>query len=97
MANGLALIIIFVFGGLRWAIIIRALLSWLPMGGIQIDPYNPIIRTLFAITDPILEPLRRFGTVGMMDLSPLIAIFGLWLIESVLLGALGVSSRGILF
>ena len=97
MISTLALVIAFVFGALRWAIIIRALLSWLPMGGIQIDPYNPIIRALNSVTDPILEPLRRFGRVGMMDISPLIAIFGLWLIESVLLTALGAAPRGVLF
>ncbi|MCB0154602.1 MAG: YggT family protein, partial [Anaerolineae bacterium] len=64
MISALALTISVVFTALQWAIIIRALLSWLPMAGIQIDPYNPIIRALFAVTDPILEPLRRFGTIG---------------------------------
>lgn len=97
MVSVLVTTIIFVFTILRWAIIIRALLSWLPMAGVQIDPYNPAIRLLHSITDPILEPLRRFGTVGMMDISPLLAIFGLWIIESVLLTVLGIPPRGILF
>jgi YggT family protein len=97
MISVLATIITLVFTLLRWAIIIRALLSWLPMAGVQIDPYNPAIQALHSITDPILEPLRRFGTVGMMDLSPLIAIFGLWMIESVLLVTLGVTPHGIFF
>jgi YggT family protein len=45
------------------------------MVGIRIDPYNPVIKLLYDFTDPILNPLRRFATVGMMDLSPIIAFF----------------------
>ncbi|MFQ5576243.1 MAG: YggT family protein [Anaerolineae bacterium] len=63
-----------VLGVLQWAIIIRVLLSWLPMAGIRIDPYNPIIKILLDITDPILNPLRRFTTIGMIDLSPIVAL-----------------------
>jgi len=77
-----------VFGALWWAILIRVLLSWLPMAGVRIDPYNPIIRFLYTITDPILEPLRRFTTVGMMDLSPIVALLGLRLIQELLVSLL---------
>lgn len=73
---------------LSWAIIIRVLLSWLPMAGINIDPYNPIIRFLYSITDPILEPLRRYTTVGMMDLSPIVAIILINVVRSILLNLL---------
>ena len=78
-----------VFGALWWAILIRVLLSWLPMAGIRIDPYNPIIRFLYSITDPILEPLRRFTTIGMIDLSPIVALIGLQLIREFLVSLLG--------
>jgi YggT family protein len=54
--------------------LIRVLLSWLPMAGIHIDPYNPIVKILYDITDPILEPLRRFTTIGMIDWSPIVAL-----------------------
>jgi len=97
MASILAGIITLVFWVLRWAIIIRILISWLPMAGIRIDPYNPIIRGLFSVTDPILEPLRRYTTVGMIDLSPIVAIFGLIILENILLSLLGVPVRGFLF
>ena len=97
MAEILATIITLVFQILWWAILIRVLLSWLPMAGVRIDPYNPAIRALYSITDPILEPLRRFTTVGMIDLSPLVALIGLRVIESMLLALLGFSSGGLLF
>ena len=71
---------------LSWAIIIRVLLSWLPMAGIRIDPYKPVIRALFSITDPILDPIRKFTTVGMVDLSPIIAIIGIQIIIGLLRG-----------
>ena len=89
MNDVLAVIINVVFSVLWWAILIRVLLSWLPMAGVRIDPYNPIIRFLHAITDPILDPLRRFTTVGMMDLSPIVALIGLEFLRQILLSLLG--------
>lgn len=63
------------------AILARVLVSWLPMAGVQIDPYHPLIRFLYQITDPILEPLRRFTTFGMMDFSPIVALILLQVIR----------------
>ncbi|RME98718.1 MAG: YggT family protein [Chloroflexi bacterium] len=77
MAEILALVINIVFQVMWWAILIRVLLSWLPMAGIRIDPFNPAIRFLYQLTDPILEPLRPYTTVGMVDLSPIVALLGL--------------------
>ena len=88
MGEFLAVAINVVFQLLWWAILIRVLLSWLPMAGIRIDPYNPIIRTLFSITDPILEPIRKYTTVGMIDLSPIVALFALDIIRRLLISLL---------
>ena len=88
MREILVLLINIIFQILWWAILIRVLLSWLPMTGIRIDPYNPVIRMLFSITDPILDPIRRYTTVGMIDLSPIVALFGLEIIRRILLSLL---------
>jgi YggT family protein len=88
MGEILALAINVIFTVLWWAILIRVLLSWLPMAGIRIDPYNPIIQILFQVTDPILEPLRRYTTIGMIDLSPIVALFGLEIIRGILISLL---------
>jgi YggT family protein len=85
MADVLALTVNVVFQLFWWAILIRVLLSWLPMAGVRIDPYNPVIRVLFQITDPILEPLRRYTTIGMIDLSPIVALIGLDFIRRILI------------
>ena len=84
----LALVINVVFQVLWWAILIRVLLSWLPMANIRIDPYNPAVRLLYSITDPILEPLRKYTTVGMIDLSPIVALLGLEFIRQILISLL---------
>lgn len=54
-----------------WLIIARALLSW-----VNPDPYNPIVRFLYNVTEPLLSYLRRRVPVvfGGLDLSPLIVI-----------------------
>ena len=55
---------------LTGAIFIRVLLSWFP-----IDPRNPLVTVLYDVTEPILEPLRRVvPRLGMIDISPMIAI-----------------------
>jgi YggT family protein len=55
---------------LTFAVIARALLSWFPF-----PAGNPITNFLHAITEPILAPLRRvIPRIGMLDITPLIAI-----------------------
>ena len=54
-----------------WLVIARALLSW-----VNPDPYNPIVRFLYNVTEPVMSFLRRRVPVvfGGLDLSPLIVI-----------------------
>lgn len=61
----------FLFGALSILILIRVLMSWIP----NLDPYNPIVRLIYQLTDPILEPARRLiPPIGGLDLSPLIVL-----------------------
>jgi YggT family protein len=58
------------------AIFIRIILSWVGM-----DPQNPVVVFLHEITEPILAPIRQFmPRMGMLDLSPMVAIILLSLI-----------------
>ena len=60
------------------AILVRALMSWFVR-----DPYNPIVRILDTITEPILQPLRQImPRMGMMDFTPLVAIILLQVLAS---------------
>jgi len=47
------------------------------------DPRNPVAIFLHDITEPILSPLRQFlPRLGMLDLSPLLAIILLNLVAN---------------
>lgn len=66
---------------LSWAILIRVLLSWIP----NLDRGNPLVRLLAQITDPVLEPARRIiPPIGGMDLSPIVVLLLLRLLQQVL-------------
>ena len=64
---------------LTWVIIARALLSWVVR-----DPNNPLVKMVGTITDPILKPFRKYLTIGMMDLTPMVAILVLIALQSVI-------------
>jgi len=66
-------------------IIVRTVLSWF-----NPNPYSPGMMFLIRITDPLLYRIRRFlplSGVGL-DLSPIIAIFGLMFIRYFLVSSL---------
>jgi YggT family protein len=72
------------FTALTFAVFARVLLSWFPM-----RPDNPIVVILTEITDPILRPLRRIvPSLGMLDITPIVALFLLQILEQVLRSAL---------
>ncbi|MEW6522522.1 MAG: YggT family protein [Bacillota bacterium] len=67
-----------------WAIIIRALMSWFRPRTYN-RTYYDVSRFLHRITEPILEPIRRYLPMGGgIDLSPLIAILLLQILWSFL-------------
>jgi YggT family protein len=79
-----ALLISWTFGILQLALIVRVISSW-----IRISPYSKWIRWSFVLTEPILRPLRSIiPTLGMIDITPLVAFFGLALLEGFLMSLL---------
>ncbi len=69
------------FAVVKLAIIARVIASW--VGG---SPYKPLWKWAFVITDPILVPLRRvLPTFGPIDISPLVAYFGLSIVQSLVM------------
>jgi YggT family protein len=68
------------------AVILRAVLSWF-----NPNPYNPGVRFLVRITDPILDRIRRLLPLGSgvgLDLSPIILIFALLFVKYYLVAGL---------
>jgi len=67
-----------------WILIVAALISW-----VSPDPYNPIVRFLRSVTEPVLRPIRkRLGIYGGIDFSPLIVILGIIFVRSFLVKTL---------
>jgi YggT family protein len=67
---------------LIWAVVARALISFLP-----IDQSSSLYQLLFRITEPIMEPIRRvMPSTGMLDMSPLVVIIGLIILAQMVLG-----------
>ena len=64
-----------------WIVIISALLSW-----VNPDPYNPIIRFLYAMTEPVYRIIRRILPLPRMaiDFSPVIVILIIIVLQSIL-------------
>ncbi|MXX81178.1 MAG: YggT family protein [Chloroflexi bacterium] len=66
----------------------RVLMSWIPMfTNRPLDPYNPLVKFLLDVTEPVLVPLRRYLVIGMIDLSPLAALILLQVIGSAVLNS----------
>jgi len=63
-----------------WVIIIAAFLSF-----VRPDPYNPIVQTLYRLTEPAFEFVRRklpFVVISGIDLSPILIILSLQFIDT---------------
>lgn len=81
----LATILHIVLNTYMWVLIIRALLSW-----VNPDPYNPIVRFLYSITDPVLYAVRRRlpASFGGIDFSPMIVILVIVFLDNFLVRTL---------
>lgn len=69
----------------QWIIIISALLSW-----VNPDPYNPIVRFLHSVTDPVLRPIRRLigYRLGPIDISPILVLLAIMFIQKFFISSL---------
>ena len=66
-------------------IIIRIFLTWIP----NIDWYQQPFNFVRSITDPFLNIFRRvIPPIGMLDISPIVALLFLQLFQSLLFGFL---------
>jgi len=65
----------------KYILLGSVIISW-----VNADPYNPIVRFIRSITDPLLDKIRQFmPDTGMLDLSPLVAFFIIHLIQSAII------------
>ena len=69
---------------LKFLILIRVILSWLP------NVNNKVVEILYTVTDPILDPIKKLldktmgETVMMIDFSPIVAFLLIGLIQGLI-------------
>ena len=83
--NSIATLIDFALSAYMWIVIGRAVISW-----VNPDPYNPIVRFLREVTDPVLNRIRRFIPLfgGGIDFTPVILILLILFLRSFLVPTL---------
>jgi len=61
-----------------WVVIIAALITW-----VQPNPYNPIVRFLSNVTEPVYVIIRRYipTTFGGFDIAPIILILAIQFLQ----------------
>ena len=75
-----------------WILIARAVISW-----VSPDPYNPIVRFLYTVTEPVLYRVRRMipSVYGGIDFSPLIVLLAVQFLQLFLVKSLQDLARGV--
>ena len=69
-----------------WIVIIAAVLTW-----VRPDPYNPIVRTLRALTEPVFYRVRKwlpFTYTSGMDFSPVVVLLAIELFNRIVVASL---------
>ncbi|MFH1984992.1 MAG: YggT family protein [Pseudomonadota bacterium] len=76
-----------------WIVIARAVLSW-----VSPDPYNPIVRFIHNITEPVLFQIRKRlpMSFGGIDLSPIVVFMAIIFLQKFLVGTLIGLSRSLM-
>jgi YggT family protein len=85
LIQGVAVVIDYLLWAYMWIVIARAILSW-----VNPDPYNPIVRFLYNVTEPVLWRIRRalplYG--GGIDFSPIIVFVVILFLQQFLVRSL---------
>ena len=68
-----------------WIVIARAILSW-----VSPDPYNPIVRFIHNITEPVLYQIRRRIPLsfGGIDFSPILVLLAVIFLQRFVVASL---------
>jgi YggT family protein len=75
-----------------FAIIIQVILSWVNPGN-----YNPVIALVYSLTEPLLGPARRvIPPMGGLDLSPIVVIVALKLVDLLFIAPIMDTARNML-
>jgi YggT family protein len=83
-AGILLLVVRWTFGFLQFALLVRVIASWFPSLAMR-----RWVSWSFGATEWMLRPLRRLlPSIGVIDITPIVAYFALWLAEKVVMTVL---------
>ena len=90
--SALATMLDLVLSAYIWIIIGRAIVSW-----VSADPYNPIVRFVYEVTEPLLSRIRRVVPIfgGGIDFSPMILIIAIMFLRGFIVPTLQQLARSI--
>ncbi|HYB89994.1 MAG TPA: YggT family protein [Candidatus Binataceae bacterium] len=71
-----------ILGVYFWIVIVAAVLTW-----VEPNPYNPIVRFLHSVTEPVFDWVREHVPVffGGIDFSPLVVILAIQFLQQYLI------------
>ncbi len=83
--KAVAVVLNYVLHFYMWIVVARAVLSW-----VNPDPYNPIVRFIHNVTEPVLYRIRTKIPVdfGGIDFSPIIVILGIIFLQNFVVSSL---------
>ncbi len=72
--NALGIVLNYALLFYMYIVIARAVLSW-----VSPDPYNPIVRFIHNLTEPVMYPIKRRFPMGFggIDFSPMILLLAI--------------------
>lgn len=69
-----------------WIVVVSALITW-----VKPDPYNPVVRILRALTEPVFYRVRKwlpFTYAAGIDFSPVIVLVAIELVNRIVVKSL---------
>jgi YggT family protein len=85
LLKAIAVVLHYVLHFYMWIVIARAVLSW-----VNPDPYNPIVRFIHNVTEPVLYRIRTKLPLdfGGIDFSPIIVILCIIFLQNFVVSSL---------
>lgn len=75
-----------------WIVVIAALITW-----VRPDPYNPIVRVLRSMTEPVFAKVRQwlpFTYTHGLDFSPVVVLIAIELINRIVVRTMAQYASG---
>lgn len=90
LSGNILLSVVGIISSIIYSYIILAIIAVI-LSYVDVNPYNPIVQTINRLTQPVFSFIRQklpFLVIGGIDLSPLVVIFGLQVLDTLIVSTL---------